>query len=318
MRATLIYNAGAGGTETLPQADVQRTLSAIGYKTTAHLIEDARTLGEVLEDPGDLVVVAGGDGTVRSVVLKLLGRAVPLAVVPLGTANNIGRTLGLTQGSPQRLLEGLATPRRRYFDVGLVRAPWGEDHFLETAGFGLFAFSLAHHKPKGDKSPPRPYLSLLQALSEYRARPCLMVLDGEVVSGLPLFTEVMNTPAVGPQLKLALNADPGDGWLEVATIHEENRAILEAYLGQLIARASPPPPEEAVPHVTLKRARKVVFRWQGEPFHVDGNLRSRQPLAAPSSGDKTFQGAPDGEVEISLLPRALEVWLPAELENDRR
>lgn len=312
MHATLIYNANAGGAEAFPLENAEHALAAAGYETTAHLLKDAHALHEALAAAKDLVVVAGGDGTVRSVAVKLFGRKVPLAILPLGTANNIGRALGLT-APPCKLLQGLTAPHRRYLDLGIIQAPWGEDYFLEAAGRGLFAFSLAHHKPTGDKSFPHPYVSLLQALSEYKSSLCELWLDGKVVSERFLFIEIMNTPTVGPRLEVAPEADPGDGWLDVATVKEENRAAFRSHLENLLARVPEQPDVVAVPFTEVTRAKKVKLVWEGAPFHVDGKVRSRQPLATPSSGDRLVHGAPAGEIELSLAPRALEVWLPGDL-----
>lgn len=133
MRATLIYNANAAATETLAAASIVRTLATIGVSAKVPAINGERDLKDALRDPGDLVIAAGGDGTVRATALALyhLRRKVPLALLPLGTANNVARTLGLT-APPQTLLMGLAKPRPRPFDLGVARGPWGTVYFLEA------------------------------------------------------------------------------------------------------------------------------------------------------------------------------------------
>lgn len=145
MRATLIHNVNAGGTFRLSSERILELLSESGYDTVHLPTEDEHelktVLGDPLYDPGELVVVAGGDGTIRAVALALLGRPgprVPLALVPLGTANNIAHTLSLT-APPETLLRGLAAPQRRAFDLGHLSAPWGEGWFLEAFGVGLIA-----------------------------------------------------------------------------------------------------------------------------------------------------------------------------------
>ena len=53
-------------------------------------------MGSALDDPGDLAVVAGGDGTVAKVAIGVADTDTPTAaVLPLGTANNIGKALGV-------------------------------------------------------------------------------------------------------------------------------------------------------------------------------------------------------------------------------
>lgn len=69
MRATLIYNANAAATETLAAASIVRTLATIGVSAKVPAINGERDLKDALRDPGDLVIAAGGDGTVRALSL---------------------------------------------------------------------------------------------------------------------------------------------------------------------------------------------------------------------------------------------------------
>lgn len=139
-RVTLIHNERAAGRLRMSTARILDLLGRAGYAARHVPTEDEADLEAALRDPGDLVVAAGGDGTVRGVALTLakLGSSAPLAPLPLGTANNIARTLGLV-GTTEELLRGLARPYCRPFDLGRIRAPWGEAHFLEAFGVGLFA-----------------------------------------------------------------------------------------------------------------------------------------------------------------------------------
>ena len=85
------------------------------------------------------MVVAGGDGTVGKVARSLVGSRIPIAVLPMGTANNIARTLGLTGTTFQDLIEGWNAARCVNFDVGVAKGPWGSKCFIEGFGVGLFA-----------------------------------------------------------------------------------------------------------------------------------------------------------------------------------
>lgn len=76
---------------------------------------------EALAAHSDLVVVAGGDGTVRAVAEVLAGTRTPIAVVPTGTGNMLARNLGLDLASPGRALEVAFGGRNRRIDVGHVR-----------------------------------------------------------------------------------------------------------------------------------------------------------------------------------------------------
>ena len=75
---------------------------------------------EVPKKPADLVLAAGGDGTVGKVGRELIDSGIPLSVLPLGTANNLARSLGFT-ASPEEIITGLECGKRRTFDVGFAR-----------------------------------------------------------------------------------------------------------------------------------------------------------------------------------------------------
>src|SRR6266436_32025 len=74
-------------------ASIRERLSASVPALEEHGVEtEELTPGKVrqaLENRPDLVVVAGGDGTVRRVASELVGRDIPLAIIPLGTFNNL-------------------------------------------------------------------------------------------------------------------------------------------------------------------------------------------------------------------------------------
>ena len=77
---------------------------------------------QALQDAGDVVAVAGGDGTVSRVAKRLVGRGIPLAPLPMGTANNISRTLGLAGLPIEEIVRSWENPRRVKLDVGVVEA----------------------------------------------------------------------------------------------------------------------------------------------------------------------------------------------------
>jgi len=85
----------------------------------------------------DLVVAAGGDGTLAEVLTNLPDRSVPVAILPLGTANNFARSLGIG-GTPQELVETWQTDHACPASIGSATGAWGTILFLESFGVGLF------------------------------------------------------------------------------------------------------------------------------------------------------------------------------------
>src|SRR5438128_10331540 len=118
MRVTLIHNPTAGD-ESFSATELTALIEQAGHKVSYQ--SSKKDFKSALKKPGDLVAVAGGDGTVRKVAIQLLERnLIPIAVLPCGTANNIARSLGLTE-SPPELIAGWPSARRRGFDVGVAR-----------------------------------------------------------------------------------------------------------------------------------------------------------------------------------------------------
>lgn len=110
---------------------------------------------QALEQGADLVLVGGGDGTVRTVAQGLRGTGVTLGIIPLGTANIYARNLGL---SPHRLDEAVRTAmlgRPEALDIGVARfrteadpgQESGEHGFLVLAGLGHDALTVAATRP---------------------------------------------------------------------------------------------------------------------------------------------------------------------------
>src|SRR5262245_17508619 len=125
MRVSLFYNEGAGDGISLER--IVRALHRQRHQLVCIVEKDPEAL---IRGPSDLVVAAGGDGTVSAAARALAGRGVPLAILPLGTANNIARCLG-TDGSIEQVIESWRTARRRPFDLGTVHGAWGREWFVE-------------------------------------------------------------------------------------------------------------------------------------------------------------------------------------------
>lgn len=301
-RATLIYNPNAAGTDALPSDAILGLLGRTGIEASYRPTASKSDLLAALHDPGDLVVVAGGDGTFRATVLCLreLGLRVPLALVPLGTANNIARTLDLT-GDPRALLTGLGCPKPRPFDLGVVRGgPWGEAKFLEAFGFGLFARSLAAYNPDAGKSVVRAVQVIVDMLRNYEPTAWQIKLDGEDLSGSYLLVEVMNTASTGTRLPLAPGANPSDGLLDVVLVGEDARVGLGSYLTELTFGEL-----DALPNVSVRRGKRLEFRWEGSPLHVDAEV-----LAGGETPADPKKARRPTTLVVTLEVGALELWLP--------
>jgi diacylglycerol kinase (ATP) len=232
MKITLIHNPTAGSGR--PSRDeLEGALRAAGHEVSYRSTQ-ADGLGVAVQEAGDAVVVAGGDGTIRKVALAV-PPGVPLALLPMGTANNLATTLGL-ENDVDALLQRLARRNALSVDMGRCSGAWGNGAFVEAAGFGLVPelirviekFSREEHDadPAGELAHARAVLVHLVSLLP--AFHCEMVLDGRRTSRRLILLEVMNCARVGPMLPLAPDADPADGLLDVVWVEETERPVLLA------------------------------------------------------------------------------------------
>ena len=280
MRVTLIHNPGAGRQEYDAKA-LLKLLRRAGHKPR---YQSAKEKGwdRVLDKRAGLVVVAGGDGTVAGVTRRMVGRGVPVAVLPSGTANNIARTLGLLKRPFDELVEGWRDARRVRLDVGIASGPWGQRYFVEGLGAGLFAELLVRseerkeqrEKEKKSKRPAKVVDGALRRLKDgaETAEPVEIAaqLDGVDISGRYLLFEAVNLPFIGPNLYIAPDTKAGDGQLEVVLVPESQRAKLVRYLEHWHENRERP---SLLPS---RRGKHLQIEWTGFALHIDDKLRPRK------------------------------------------
>ena len=296
--ATLIYNPNAGWLDLVTPRQLEKGLQEAGYAVEYRPTEKVEDLDAALAHPGEVVVVAGGDGTVRAAALRLIDRQVSIAIVPMGTANNIARTLGI-EGSALKVVAGLDKPRSYDFDVGCVEAPWGKDYFLETFGLGFFAHAVACYGSQEERTLPKAFWAVAEALVDYRTHALRMTFDGQDLSGDYLIVNLFNTPLLGPRLELIHQADPGDGALDLLCIGETDRAVLLRSLTGLLSDGTELPSE-----VNVRRGKRLQVAWDGFPVHVDAESRPQDVVCPGEEG-------PEGwTLTVEVRSGALRFLLP--------
>ena len=262
---------------------------------------------KALKEPTDIVLAAGGDGTVGKVGRELIGTGVLLAVLPLGTANNLARSLGFC-ASPEEIITGLGDGKSRAFDLGLARGPWGERHVFESAGGGILADYLRDAEGKTRKTKKlskeqemRRHVWLLRRmLQNYPARKWKMNIDEEEISDDYILWEAMNIRSIGPVLYLASQAATKDGQLDFVCAREDDRSLLMEYLDARLAGARSKFP------LPLRRFRRLKIVWENSTLHFDSKVwpPKNQKAKRPS------------EIEITVKPSALVILRSADAEHE--
>jgi diacylglycerol kinase (ATP) len=273
MRLALIHNKGAGDPDEHSKDRLLALIRDAGHDVTYFGAKKKKEWREALARPWDLVVVAGGDGTVGRVARRLAGCGSPGAVLPLGTANNIARALGVADTPLETLVAEWGSGERRYLDLGVARGPWGEMRFVEGVGAGLLARMMSwletvdnaplEHLDDADDRVASVVRMLRARLDQCRPAAYTVRLDGRDCSGEYVLVEAMNIPTVGPNLRLAPDADPTDGLLDVVLLSEADRAEFREHLRAFF------PGHNGAPALTVRRARRVELAWDGFDVHVD-------------------------------------------------
>ena len=295
MRVTLIHNPGAGEDDHSGE-ELCRLLTRAGHEVRYQSVKETDWRA-ALEHRSDLVVAAGGDGTVRKVFKEPALRHSAVTLLPLGSANNIARTLGFADEDERRLVEGWSRARRRPFDVGLVSAPWGEARFVESFGGGIFADVLARAEddPDGEEKLELGLRVLRDVLEGASPARWSLDVDGSELSGEWLGVEVMNVRETGPNVPLAPAADPSDGLFDVVCIRPDDRPALVAYVEERIDGRRPP-----APRLPARRGAAIRLRPPGGGrLHVDDELWPADPHAHTA----------DAVIEVSR--RSVELLVPS-------
>ena len=214
----------------------------------------------------DLVFACGGDGTVMSCVSGLVGTDVALAVLPQGTGNLLAANLGLSTD----LAAGLqvAVERgRRLLDVGAVE----DQYFTVMAGMGFDAQMLeaTNETTKARIGWPAYVVGAARHLRDRPMRVQIRIDDRPPLRRRARSVLIANVGRLQGGVTLLTEAEPDDGWLDVAVLTPRNLRHWLA-LGWAVIRRS-----GQVPQMEVFRGRRVVVTSnRAQPRELDGDLIS--------------------------------------------
>jgi diacylglycerol kinase (ATP) len=309
MDVAVLHNAKAGDKEFSPKK-LLKLLRAGGYKAKYFPLKEAlqekRLLKEALNH-GKMIVVAGGDGSIRKVANHLVGTKRTIAPLPLGTANNIARSLGIV-GSPEDVIAGWKNPLQRKIDLGIARGPWGTKYFIEGIGLGLIGRAIAIiedidavsgrvFSTKEDKLH-RDLCVMAAVAHEMSPTQVKVTIDGNKTVDDYLLFEILNINRAGPGIELATAADPGDGWLDLVWASAGERRKLTQSIEKCLSES------RRGPILTSQKIRKLRMAVGKCELRLDDKVVLRSEDFAKWTADKR------AKIEIGIEPKALEFLLP--------
>lgn len=233
----------------------------------------------------DGVVVAGGDGTLNAAAPGILATGLPLGVVPLGTANDLARTLGVPL-DPAEAVAVVAAGHTRAIDLGEVNGRV----FFNVASIGLAAeLTRQLTRERKQRWGRLAYgLTALRVLADMRPFRAVVVAGRDTVVLRTLQVSVGNGRHYGGGLTVEESAEIDDGMLDLYSLNVQSVWRLAGMLGDLRRGAHGSWHEV---HASRGTAFEIITR-RPRPVSCDGELIATTPA------------------RFAIRPRAMAVFAP--------
>jgi diacylglycerol kinase (ATP) len=257
------------------QARVSERLHAAGWP-------DPMWLSTTKEDPGrsmtaeaiaarvDLVIAAGGDGTVRVVADGLAGTGVPMGVVPAGTGNLLARNLGLPLDESKALDVAVEGHTRTIDLIKITVDDRPSEHYAVMAGVGVDAVIMDETDPalKAQIGSAAYFVAAARALGRLPIDLRIKIDDHHVHHRKAMICTIGNVGTLTGNLTLIPGAKPDDGILNiyVASPHRFTQWIL--VLVRLVTRR--PRSQDHVDEWVGRRVELVLK--EPDTYELDGDV----------------------------------------------
>jgi diacylglycerol kinase (ATP) len=279
-RARVICNPSSGGGSCEPDT-VREALGGLEIEwIDTEGAGDAQEAAEEWER--GLLIVVGGDGTVNEVV-NGLGRAgfpedVTLAILPMGTGNDLAATLAIPDGI-EEAEEVIRQNRVRVLDVARVRSEGvGERFFINvaTGGYGAETSGLADEELKGRWGKLAYLRASLETAQKFDVREVRVTLDDEERTMRAVNVAVGNCRYAGGGWLAAPRANPEDGLLDLVIIEDIGLKEALALAPAALARSD----YLGAEGVFSARAKKIQVQTEpgGLDFTADGEVIGDEPV----------------------------------------
>ncbi|HKI94344.1 MAG TPA: diacylglycerol kinase family protein [Gemmatimonadales bacterium] len=291
-RAFIVLNPAAGrGRGRALARDITDAIRAAGFDVTVGESrapgDERRVAEEAVRTGWNLLVAAGGDGTVHGVANGLLRaeRPATVGVVPIGTGNDFARLVGAPVGDLATAAEIVAQGTDRTFDVGRT----GGEFFTNGLGVGFDTEVIRQMQRLPRLRGFALYLAAVyRTFFAFRPRTLHVTAAEHEEQGPLMLAEVSIGISAGGGFRLTPDADPTDGLFDVCLIRRVGLARFLWYVPRVITGT-----HRRLAPVTLFRSAHLTLETPGRPLvmHLDGELRE-----------------PGGEtITVDVVPRRLTV-----------
>jgi diacylglycerol kinase (ATP) len=250
-------------------AALDRRGCSVVVRRTGPAVGDAERLAREAEADFEIIVVAGGDGTINAVANGMAAQPRPLALLPLGTANVLAREIGLPR-RPEDLAELIVAGTTRPIWPGRV----GDRLFLTMASSGFDAEVVATVNPRLKRYAGRFAFAWSIGACLWRYRPCGLVVRVDGVEHRAATVIAAKGRFYAGSYVIAPRADPAEPLLDLVLFRRSGRLAVLRYLGALLLGGLPRRSD-----VTCLRARSaLVSAADSLPVQADGEIVARLPV----------------------------------------
>jgi diacylglycerol kinase (ATP) len=286
-RALLLINTHARrGAEAAPQ--VENALRRAGLAivpATCGKREDIAAVIRAKAREVDCVVVGGGDGTLNAAAPALIDTGLPLGIIPLGTANDLARTLGIPL-EPLEAAEVIAGGREQRVDIGLAN----EHPFFNVAsiGFGVDLTRALTRDAKSKWGALGYAIAGLKVMSRMRPFHAYIVQGTTRITSKTVHLAVGNGRHYGGGMTVSEDAAIDDGRLNVYSL--EVRSVWKLlFLLPAMRRGT---------HGRWKEVKTLASQ--------EITVRTRRPRSVNTDGEITTRTP----VHFRILPGAIRIYAP--------
>lgn len=241
---------------------------------------------QAVQDGLDLVIAAGGDGSVNEVARGLAGTDTALGILPLGSGNGLARSLQIPVNL-SKALEVINGFRLKKIDAGYVN----DRLFLSNAGVGFDAMVAKNFEDNRHRGFFHYVLTVIRTLSSHHPKAYELQVDGRTIRKEAFFIGIANGNQLGYNFKIAPGATLDDGVLDLCVIGPVPAWKLPFAAARSFNGSLP-----GSPYVEYFRGRQLSIRSEEE---IDWMQTDGEAIAVDRK-----------EIEIRVWPQALNVVTP--------
>lgn len=270
----IIFNPAAKGERAVQQTSrLQSLLPQARFLLTEGPGDATRLTREAVSQGAELVVAAGGDGTVNEVVNGINGSGTPLGILPIGSVNVYALELGIPQGLDEAAELFRCPEQLQIRQVDLLQA--NDRYFVQLAGVGLDAETVRQTDHEFKKIfGPLSYVFTCADLAGKEHAP-LHLVEGSGREHTGTFVLVGNGRFYGGPFSFFPEARLDDGNLDVCLFKKLTRFDLLRYFRGALTYGA----HVNFPDVEYFKTDRLKVTTEGEvPFEVDGEFQGVCPV----------------------------------------